>query len=213
MSGGRTAPDVRSAPSLRARRVRLGRGSGSGASVRSVLTVDGLAVHVARKDVRTIRLRVRPPEGRIEVSAPFFVADREIEDLVRSKRAWLAEKQREVEQSVMARAERADAAEIRAWRAAVEAAAPVFVAKWERIMGVRAGRLAYRNMRSRWGSCQPATGRICLNVRLALYPPECLEYVVVHELAHLIVAGHGREFHRIMDRFLPDWRTVAAKLR
>ncbi len=168
---------------------------------------------VTRKDVRTIRLRVSPPEGRIEVSAPFFVTDREIEGLVRSKRAWLAEKQREVAHSVMARAERADDAEVRAWRAAVEAAAPVLVAKWERIMGVRAGRLAYRNMRSRWGSCQPATGRICLNVRLALYPPECLEYVVVHELAHLIVAGHGPEFHRVMDSFLPDWRTVAAKLR
>ncbi len=113
----------------------------------------------------------------------------------------------------MSRAEGADAAEVRAWRAAVETAAPVLVAKWERIMGVHAGKLAYRNMRSRWGSCQPATGRICLNVRLALYPPECLEYVVVHELAHLIVAGHGSEFRRVMDSFLPDWQSVAAKLR
>ena len=61
-------------------------------------------------------------------------------------------------------------------------------------MGVKAGRLAYRNMTSRWGSCQPATGRICINVRLALYPPECLEYVVVHELCHLRERGHGQRF-------------------
>ena len=64
------------------------------------------------------------------------------------------------------------------------------------ILGVRAGKLAYRNMKSRWGSCQPSTGRICINVRLALYPPECLEYVVVHELCHLLVHGHGPGFPR-----------------
>lgn len=177
------------------------------------LRVDDLVVSVVRQDVRTIRLRVRPPEGRIEVSAPLPVSDRQIEQLVRSKRSWLMAKQHEVAQSVMSRAEGADAAEVRAWRAAVETAAPVLVAKWERIMGVHAGKLAYRNMRSRWGSCQPATGRICLNVRLALYPPECLEYVVVHELAHLIVAGHGSEFRRVMDSFLPDWQSIATKLR
>ncbi|WP_270295883.1 M48 family metallopeptidase [Eggerthella sinensis] len=81
------------------------------------------------------------------------------------------------------------------------------------IMGVKAGKLAYRNMTSRWGSCQPATGRICINVRLALYPPECLEYVVVHELCHLLERGHGPRFKALMDAFMPDWRTRRAKLR
>ena len=71
-------------------------------------------------------------------------------------------------------------------------------ARWWRSVGayhgVKAGKLAYRNMTSRWGSCQPATGRICINVRLALYPPGCLEYVVVHELCHLLERGHGSRF-------------------
>ena len=80
-------------------------------------------------------------------------------------------------------------------------------------MGVRAGKVAYRNMTSRWGSCQPSTGRICINVRLALYPPECLEYVVVHELCHLLERGHGPRFHELMDAFMPDWKTRRAKLR
>ncbi|MFR1639341.1 MAG: M48 family metallopeptidase [Eggerthellaceae bacterium] len=78
----------------------------------------------------------------------------------------------------------------------------------------REGRqLAYRNTTSRWGSCQPATGRICINVRLALYPPECLEYVVVHELCHLLERGHGPRFKELMDAFMPDWRERRAKLR
>ena len=73
-------------------------------------------------------------------------------------------------------------------------------------MDVTPGKLAYRNMTSRWGSCQPSTGRICINVRLALYPPRCLEYVVVHELAHLLVHGHGAQFYAVLDCYLPDWR-------
>ena len=58
-----------------------------------------------------------------------------------------------------------------------------------------------------------ATGRICINVRLALYPPECLEYVVVHELCHLLERGHGSRFKALMDAFMPDWRDRRAKLR
>lgn len=56
-------------------------------------------------------------------------------------------------------------------------------------------------------------GRICINVRLALYPPECLEYVVVHELCHLLERGHGPRFHALMDTFMPDWKERRAKLR
>ena len=113
----------------------------------------------------------------------------------------------------MAQAEAASPAEIREWREAVEECVPVLVAAWEPILGVKAQKLAYRNMKSRWGSCQPTTGRICINVRLALYPPECLEYVVVHELCHLLVPGHGPEFKELMTRVMPDWKQRRAKLR
>ena len=113
----------------------------------------------------------------------------------------------------MARAMSATPAEVREWRNVVEAFVPALVEQWEPILGVKAGQLAYRKMKSRWGSCQPSTGRICINVVLALYPPECLEYVVVHELVHLLVPGHGPEFHAIMDRVMPDWKKRRAKLR
>ena len=103
--------------------------------------------------------------------------------------------------------------EVARWREAVSACVPALIAAWEPIMGVRAGKVAYRNMTSRWGSCQPSTGRICINVRLALYPPECLEYVVVHELCHLLECGHGPRFHQLMDAFMPDWKQRRAKLR
>ena len=94
----------------------------------------------------------------------------------------------------------------------MEAFTPALVEKWEPILGVKVQTLAYRKMKSRWGSCQPATGRICINTTLALYPPECLEYVVVHELCHLLVAGHGEEFRTLMTSVMPDWQERRKKL-
>ncbi len=178
-----------------------------------LIFVDDLELWVIRKDVRTSTLRVRQPDGRIEVTAPPQVSDAEIERFVHEKRDWIAAKRDAVVDSPLSKAAYADPSEIEEWRTVVEALVPPLVAKWECIMGVKAGKLAYRNMKSRWGSCQPSTGRICINVRLALFPPDCLEYVVVHELAHLIVADHGPQFYQIMDTYLPTWRDSRAKLR
>ena len=104
-------------------------------------------------------------------------------------------------------------AEIAEWRAVVKAFTPALVEKWAPIIGVRPGKLAYRNMVSRWGSCNVKTGRICINVQLAAFPPECLEYVVVHELCHLHEANHGPRFKALLNRYLPHWREAEAKLK
>ena len=182
-------------------------------SVERLIFVDDLEVWVIEKRIRNTYLRVQPPDGRIEVTVPLGTRDEVAARLVRAKRAWIEKRRREVAASPAARAATATPAEVREWRALVAACVPALVEQWAPILGVRVGTLAYRNMKSRWGSCQPSTGRICINVRLALYPPECLEYVVVHELCHLLVPGHGADFHRLMDRVMPDWKVRRAKLR
>lgn len=175
--------------------------------------VDDLEVWVTRKRIKNVNLRVKPPDGRIEVSAPFAVPDEFVASFVRGKRVWIERQRSRIADSPRGLAAQATPEEVAQWKAVVQAFVPPLIAKWEPIMGVKAGRVAYRNMTSRWGSCQPATGRICINVRLALYPPECLEYVVVHELCHLLERGHGPHFKELMDAFLPDWRAARAKLR
>ena len=177
------------------------------------LDVSGLSVKLRYKRVRSISIRVKPPDGRVEASAPPSVLPEEVAALVRAKRAWIDAKRAEIRNSPSAQAEGAPPEEVARWRAVVEASAPALVERWESALGVRVGKLVYRNMKSRWGSCQPTTGRICINVRLALYPPECLEYVVVHELAHLRERGHGPAFAALMDAALPDWRDRRSKLR
>ena len=178
-----------------------------------LIFVDEFEVWVIRKRIKNINLCVRPPEGRIEVSAPWGTDLEFIRTLVREKRDWIRRQQERVAETPMGRAAGASAEDVAQWKKVVQSFVPALIEKWEPIMGVKAGKLAYRNMSSRWGSCQPSTGRICINVRLALYPPECLEYVVVHELCHLKVPGHGADFKALMDAYLPNWRAIRAKLR
>ena len=175
--------------------------------------IDGLEVWLTRKAIKNMHLRVKPPDGHIEVSAPLHLPLVTIRKFVGEKRGWIERQQREIAQSPRAEAAAATPEEVAQWKAVVAACVPALIEAWEPIMGVKAGKIAYRNMTSRWGSCQPSTGRICINVRLALYPPECLEYVVVHELCHLLERGHGSRFHALMDHFMPDWKERRAKLR
>lgn len=187
------------------------KGAGAKIEIRE-LELDGIAVSLTIKRIKNVNLRVKP-DGTVAVSAPPWVGEHQIAAFVREKRGWIEARKRAVAESPQSLVENASPEEITAWRAAVEAAAPSLVALWEPVMGVRAGKIVYRNMTSRWGSCNPKTGRICLNIQLAKYPPECLEYVVVHELCHLLERGHGPRFKALMDTFLPDWRKRRAKLR
>lgn len=78
-------------------------------------------------------------------------------------------------------------------------------ADWERRIGAHAGRLFIQRMKTRWGSCNPTTQTIRLNTDLAKKPRECLEYILVHELIHLLEPTHNVRFVALMDRFLPGW--------
>ena len=61
-------------------------------------------------------------------------------------------------------------------------------------------------MKTKWGSCNTTTHSINLNLELAKKPPECLEYILVHELIHLLERHHNERFKSLMDQYLPDWR-------
>lgn len=99
------------------------------------------------------------------------------------------------------------------WRTEVARVLPEVVARMEPLVGTHASGWQLRAMTSRWGSCTPKTGRIRINVRLAAYPPECLDYVVAHELAHLIEPSHNARFHAVVARAIPNEREVRARLR
>jgi predicted metal-dependent hydrolase len=98
------------------------------------------------------------------------------------------------------------------YRAKVTEVLPPLIAKWEMAMAVKVERFLVRRMKSRWGSCTPRTRRIRLNTELAKKSPELLEYVVVHEMVHLIERQHNDRFKGLMDRHLPNWRDLRKAL-
>ncbi|MDR2070716.1 MAG: M48 family metallopeptidase [Treponema sp.] len=101
-----------------------------------------------------------------------------------------------------------------AWRlTAVKETAPQLIEKWERIIGVKAAALYVRKMKTRWGSCNCTRRTIRLNSELVKWSPECLEYVIVHELIHLIEPTHNRNFYRLLTQYMPAWKVLRKRLR
>jgi predicted metal-dependent hydrolase len=92
-------------------------------------------------------------------------------------------------------------------RELVRNAVPPLIEKWQRLMGIRVKRFFVQRMKTKWGSCNHRTGSIRLNTDLARKPRECLEYIVVHEMAHLLEPTHNAYFLSLMDQFMPKWQS------
>jgi predicted metal-dependent hydrolase len=87
------------------------------------------------------------------------------------------------------------------------------VSKWEPVLGVKVHEFGIKLMKTKWGTCNPRAKRIWLNLELVKKPQESIEFVVVHEMAHLLVRKHGRHFKKIMDKHIPKWRIYSQQLR
>lgn len=99
------------------------------------------------------------------------------------------------------------------YRAELTERVEILLPKWEQYTGLHCSSWQSKNMKTRWGTCNTKTKKIWLNVMLAKYPVECLEYVILHELAHTEVPNHGSDFKAILDRFMPDWKERRKRLR
>jgi predicted metal-dependent hydrolase len=96
---------------------------------------------------------------------------------------------------------------VEAWRRdQIKKAAPPLIAKWEPVLGVKVERFFVRRMKTKWGSCTPGTRSIRLNTDLAKKPRDCFEYIVVHEMVHLLEPTHNAHFMSLIDRFIPKWQ-------
>lgn len=89
---------------------------------------------------------------------------------------------------------------------------PSLIAKWEPILEVSVPRWSIKRMKTKWGSCNRETGHIWFNVELAKKPPACLEYIVVHEMAHYLERHHDDRFTKLMERSMPNWRSLRDQL-
>ena len=89
---------------------------------------------------------------------------------------------------------------------------PALLEKWEPSLGIQASEVRIKKMKTRWGTCNSEVGRIWLNLELAKKPLVCTEYIIVHELAHLIERSHNERFRDLMNHSLPQWNLYRDQL-
>jgi predicted metal-dependent hydrolase len=100
-----------------------------------------------------------------------------------------------------------------AWyRQQLKALIPPLIAQWEAAMGASVAEWGVKQMKTKWGACNIEARRIWLNLELAKKPVQCLEYIVVHEMVHLLERHHNDRFTKLMDSFMPQWRLHRAEL-
>lgn len=221
-----------------------------------MLTIDGLLVFVARKNIKHMYLRISANEPQIKVSAPNNISDEAVIHFVLSKRNWIEKQlgsfaapqlpqprfangetvllfgqiyqlkiipyQRGKKPSACGNTlflpagkttwENRKKALFEYYRQQLNIHMAPLVSKWEHLIGVEANEVRIKNMRTKWGTCNIRDKRIWLNLQLAKKSVKCVEYVVVHELIHLLEPRHNARFYAYMDKFLPDWKTRKQEL-
>jgi len=177
------------------------------------LNMEEFSVSVTFKRIRNMHLYVKAPDGQVEVTAPFFLSLFEVERFVQSKMEWVKRERKKVlERSSEENPNAFLPMNKKVFGPLLLEEAKDYFEKWEKVTGLHPSSYYVRDMKTRWGTCNVRTGRICLNLRLYGKPDEWLSYVVLHELAHLKYANHGPEFKRFLSRYMPDWQKIRKEM-
>jgi predicted metal-dependent hydrolase len=98
------------------------------------------------------------------------------------------------------------------YRSQLKVKIPELISKWEIVMGVNVNDFGIKKMKTKWGTCNIGVKRIWLNLELAKKPVSCLEYIIIHEMTHLLERNHNTRFVALMNSFLPNWKEVKEEL-
>ena len=172
-----------------------------------------MQIKIIRSRRRTMSLEVTR-SGEVRVRAPMRMPAAEIERFVREKEDWIRKHLEKVKEKQDRLAGRKPLTREQVEELAHRAMTviPQRVAYYAPLVGVNYGRITIRNQKTRWGSCS-SRGNLNFNCFLMLVPPECLDYVVVHELCHRLEMNHSGRFWAEVERVLPDYRDRRKKLQ
>ena len=216
-----------------------------------------IPIEVEYRKVKTLRLTVYPPDGRVKVVSPIGTSREDIRKFAESKITWI-KKHREkflnhsklivslqnhstlfvwgepweleiierkgnpkiiLEDGTMKMYVRPGSTKAKKqefldkWYSKIlKDRAPPIIEKWGGRIGVEVKKLFVRKMKTHWGSCNGARQTIRLNSELAKRKSECLEYVIVHEMLHIIEESHNRKFYSLMNKYMPAWKDIRKKM-
>lgn len=175
-------------------------------------------VRITKKKIKNANLRIKPEEPHvIHMSIPYSMTYDAALKLLEQPRIlrWVENYQKKVSEPParpgMQNEERLQ--HVAYYRKHLQEVLPELFRKWERVLGVKCNKVTIRDTRSQWGSCSIRSGNISISVWLGAFSEECIEYVVVHELTHLLEAGHNERFYGILDKYYPVWRSCKEQLR
>ena len=222
-----------------------------------LLIISGIPVDINKKNVKNMRLYVKPPNGEVTVSAPLSMSNEEIELFVHTKVSWIKEHIRKLntqlrhskreyvsgetlyvwgkqyylqvehggrnslklsdDKAILIVRKDSTTAQrekfVREWyRKQLKNEIERLLPKWEKITKLKCNSWQIKYMTTRWGSCKPKARKLCLNLQLAKKPPECLEYIILHELAHILEKHHNERFKSFIGKYMPMWKEIKSKL-
>lgn len=172
------------------------------------MRIEDIEIEVQRKWVRGIRLVVRP-DGSVRISAPIIASSRSIEQFARERLDWIRKTRERVAVQPRRVLRPVSEEQKQAFIAYLNEAVP----RWCTTMGEAPVTMRLRNMKSQWGNCRWRERVVTFNLQLALVPHELVDYIIVHELAHLKVQNHSKTFHDRVQLFIPDEKERRKKLR
>lgn len=215
------------------------------------ITVSGIDVQVNKKNIKNMHLSIKPPLGKVVVSAPLLLSTKSIENFVRLNLGWIKKQQEKfINQPRMSarqyvsgetyyifgkqfflefipskkRTFKIDGTKILLYmpeKSSVENRQKFIrekfrkilieqlerlIPKWEETTKLHCESFKTKYMTTRWGTCNSKAKRIWINLQMVEKPLECLEYIILHELIHLKISNHGKDFIEMMNQFMPDWK-------
>lgn len=214
------------------------------------INLDGIEVEVIPKRIKSMNLRIYPPDGIVKMSVPLRCSEKLIRQCLQDKLGWIIQ-QRERIKKIPKDQELKTGSTIQFkgknylliveehhgpthieindqlihcyietnssptqimyvfdqwYRREMESALPALITHWESIIGVEVNQWGIKKMKTLWGSCNHRAARIWFNLNLIKKPMICLEYVIVHEMIHLLEPSHNKRFYALMNEFMPTWR-------
>ena len=223
------------------------------------ISLNGIKMHITRKRMRSLRIRICSPTGEVKISAPLRLSLKQIKHFITNKIDWIKRQQIKIfsqkrelpkkfidgeehyflgEKHLLKVFEKNTAATalIRKniielhikknftceqkrkilenfYRIELKKIIPEFISVLEKKMNVTVKEFGIKKMKTRWGTCNPKAKRIWINLELAKKPLICLQYLITHEMVHLLERKHNKKFFAHMDHFMPSWRECKNELR
>ena len=153
---------------------------------------------------KTIALQVKP-DGEIIVRAPKGCKQKVIEHFVNTHKDWIIKAKEKISKNTSKMAIQLSSEQEKQLRESAQKSLPILAQYYSNLTGLKYKTLKITSARGRFGSCS-VNGTICFSFRLLLYPKEAIEYVVLHEIAHIRYHNHSKDFYKYIETFMPDYK-------